>query len=86
MSTPSVPMDSSRDGAAPVSYTHLDVYKRQITVHINIARSADEAERQSRGENVLTSQFEEERAMDAAAAADLLEGGAGQVEHVTEEA
>jgi large subunit ribosomal protein L9 len=56
-----------------------------ITVNINIARSADEAERQSRGENVLTSQFEEERAMDAAAAADLLEGGAGQVEHVSEE-
>ena len=56
-----------------------------ITVNINIARSADEAERQSRGENVLTSQFEEERAMDAAAAADLLEGGAGQVEHASEE-
>jgi len=57
-----------------------------ITVNINIARSADEAERQSRGENVLNSQFEEERAMDAAAAADLLEGGAGQIEHATEEA
>jgi large subunit ribosomal protein L9 len=57
-----------------------------ITVNINIARSPDEAERQSRGENVLTSQFEEERAMDAAAAADLLEGGAGQVSQVPEEA
>jgi large subunit ribosomal protein L9 len=49
-----------------------------ITVNINIARSADEAERQSRGENVITSQFEEERAADAEAMADLLEGGAGQ--------
>jgi large subunit ribosomal protein L9 len=49
-----------------------------ITVNINIARSADEAERQSRGENVITSQFEEERAADAEAIADLLEGGAGQ--------
>jgi large subunit ribosomal protein L9 len=49
-----------------------------ITVNINIARSADEADRQARGENVIASQFEEERALDAAAAADLLEGGAGQ--------
>jgi len=49
-----------------------------ITVNINIARSADEAERQARGENVITSQFEEERAADAVAMADLLEGGAGQ--------
>ena len=49
-----------------------------VTVNINIARSADEADRQSRGENVITSQFEEERAADAEAVADLLEGGAGQ--------
>jgi len=49
-----------------------------VTVNINIARSADEAERQSRGENVITSQFEEDRAADAEATADLLEGGAGQ--------
>jgi large subunit ribosomal protein L9 len=49
-----------------------------VTVNINIARSADEAERQARGENVITSQFEEERAADAVAMADLLEGGAGQ--------
>jgi large subunit ribosomal protein L9 len=49
-----------------------------VTVNINVARSADEAERQSRGENVITSQFEEDRAQDAVAAADLLEGGAGR--------
>jgi large subunit ribosomal protein L9 len=48
-----------------------------ITVNINIARSQDEAERQARGENVITSQFEEDRAADAEAMADMLEGGAG---------
>jgi large subunit ribosomal protein L9 len=56
-----------------------------ITVNINIARSQDEAERQARGENVLTSQFEEERAADAEAVADMLEGGAGQQEHAPAE-
>ena len=49
-----------------------------ITVNINIARSQDEAERQSRGENVIAAQFEEDARLDAEAAADLLEGGAGQ--------
>jgi large subunit ribosomal protein L9 len=48
-----------------------------LTVNINIARSQDEAERQARGENVITSQFEEDRAADAEAMADMLEGGAG---------
>jgi large subunit ribosomal protein L9 len=50
------------------------------TVHINIARSVDEAERQARGENVITSQFEEDRASDAQSMADMLEGGAGSHE------
>jgi large subunit ribosomal protein L9 len=50
-----------------------------IAVRINIARSADEAERQARGENVITSQFEEDQAAAAAAAADMLEGGAGKL-------
>jgi large subunit ribosomal protein L9 len=49
-----------------------------LTVTVNIARSQDEAERQARGENVITSQFEEERIAAEEAAADLLEGGAGQ--------
>jgi large subunit ribosomal protein L9 len=48
-----------------------------ITVNINIARSQDEAERQARGENVITSQFEEDQASAAQAAADMQEGGAG---------
>ena len=49
-----------------------------VTVTLNIARSQDEAERQARGENVISSQFEEERLAADQAAADLLEGGAGQ--------
>ncbi len=49
-----------------------------VTVHINIARSQDEAERQARGEDVIASQFADERAQDAAAAQDMMEGGAGQ--------
>ena len=56
-----------------------------VTVNINVARSQDEAERQARGENVLTSQFEEERAIGAEAIADLLEGGAGQQAPAVEE-
>ena len=51
-----------------------------VTVTLNIARSQDEAERQARGENVISSQFEEERLAAEEAAADLLEGGAGSIE------
>jgi large subunit ribosomal protein L9 len=50
-----------------------------VTVKINIARSQDEAERQARGENVISSQFEEDARLDAEAAADMLEGGAGSI-------
>ncbi len=51
-----------------------------ITVKINIARSADEAERQAKGENVITSQFDEERQAALDQAQDMLEGGAGSHE------
>jgi large subunit ribosomal protein L9 len=51
-----------------------------VTVTLNIARSEDEAERQARGENVIESQFAEERAAAEETAQDLLEGGAGQQE------
>ena len=51
-----------------------------VTVTINVARSQDEADRQARGENVISSQFEEERQAAEEAAQDLLEGGAGQIE------
>ena len=50
-----------------------------VTVKINIARSQDEADRQARGENVISSQFEEDARLEAEAAADMLEGGAGQM-------
>jgi large subunit ribosomal protein L9 len=56
------------------------------TIQINIARSKDEAERQARGEDVIASQFDADRALDAGAIAELLEGGAGQHEEVVEEA
>jgi len=48
-----------------------------ITINVNVARSQDEADRQAAGENVIAAQFEEDRLADEAAAADLLEGGAG---------
>ncbi|MHB8530405.1 MAG: 50S ribosomal protein L9 [Caulobacteraceae bacterium] len=57
-----------------------------LTVTVNIARSKDEAERQARGEDVIASRFEEERASTAAAAADMLEGGAGSQAPLAEEA
>ena len=55
-------------------------------VKINIARSADEAERQAKGEDVIAAQFSEERAAAEEAAADMLAGGAGQQENLGEEA
>ena len=49
-----------------------------VVVKVNIARSADEADRQARGEDVIASQFADARADDVAAAQDMMEGGAGQ--------
>lgn len=49
-----------------------------ITIKINIARSADEADRQARGENVVATQFDEQRQAAADQAQDMLEGGAGE--------
>jgi large subunit ribosomal protein L9 len=49
-----------------------------ISVNVNVARSTDEAARQARGENVLLSQFDEDRAMAQQQAEELFEGGAGQ--------
>ncbi len=51
-----------------------------VTVTLNIARSQDEAERQARGENVIDSQFEEDRLAAEEAAQDMLAGGAGSHE------
>lgn len=57
-----------------------------VTIQVNVARSKDEADRQARGEDVIASQFDADRALDAGAIADLLEGGAGQQQEVPEEA
>jgi large subunit ribosomal protein L9 len=52
----------------------------EVSITINVARNADEAERQARGEDVVNAAFEEDRALEAEAAQDLLEGGAGSAE------
>ena len=49
-----------------------------VSIKVNVARSQDEAERQAAGENIIAAQFEEDRLADEAAAADMLEGGAGK--------
>ena len=49
-----------------------------VTVKINVARSADEADRQARGENVIASQFDDDRLAAEQQAKELFEGGAGQ--------
>ncbi len=51
-----------------------------VTVTINIARSPDEADRQARGENVIASQFDDDRLAAEQQAEALFEGGAGQQE------
>ena len=51
-----------------------------ITIKVNIARSQDEAERQAKGEDVIRSQFDDERQAAEQSAQELLEGGAGQQE------
>ncbi len=56
-----------------------------ITVNINIARSQDEAERQAKGENVIASQYDEDVALAAEAAADMVEGGAGRQDGLGDE-
>ena len=47
---------------------HAEVY---ASVKVNVARSADEAERQARGENVIASAAEADRAQSEAAAKEL---------------
>ncbi|WP_297799346.1 50S ribosomal protein L9 [uncultured Brevundimonas sp.] len=56
------------------------------TVKMNIARSAEEAERQAKGEDVIAARFDDERAAAEEAAQELIEGGAGQQEGFGEEA
>lgn len=71
-------------GVHPVKVRlHAEV---SVTVNINIARSVDEAERQAKGEDVIATQFDADRASEATSAADLREGGAGQQQAFAEEA
>ncbi len=56
------------------------------TVKINVARSADEAERQAKGEDVIRSAYEEDREAAAEQARDMVEGGAGQQDGLGSEA
>ena len=56
------------------------------TVTINVARSADEAERQAKGEDVIKSAYDEDRNLAAEQASDMREGGAGQQDGLGSEA
>jgi large subunit ribosomal protein L9 len=56
------------------------------TVKINVARSADEADRQAKGEDVIRAQFDDERLAAEQAAKDMIAGGAGQQEGLGQEA
>ncbi|HEY0102450.1 MAG TPA: 50S ribosomal protein L9 [Brevundimonas sp.] len=58
----------------------------QATVKINVARSADEAERQAKGEDVIKSAYDEDRNAAAEQARDMVEGGAGQQDGLGSEA
>ena len=50
------------------------------TVKINVARSVDEAERQAKGEDVIKSAYDQDRAEALETAQDMIAGGAGQQE------
>ncbi|MBU2271894.1 MAG: 50S ribosomal protein L9, partial [Alphaproteobacteria bacterium] len=56
------------------------------TVKINIARSADEAERQAKGEDVIKSAYDQDRAEALEQAKDMVAGGAGQQDGLGSEA
>ena len=56
------------------------------TVKINIARSAEEAERQAKGEDVIKSAYDADREAAAEQAQDMIAGGAGQQEGLGSEA
>ena len=56
------------------------------TVKINVARSADEAERQAKGEDVIKAAYDEDREAALEQAKDMVAGGAGQQEGLGSEA
>ena len=55
-------------------------------VMMNIARSADEAERQAKGEDVIKSAYDQDRAEALEQAKDMVAGGAGQQDGLGSEA
>lgn len=57
-----------------------------VTVTVNIARSPDEADRQARGENVIASQYDDDRLAAEQQAREMFEAGAGQQEGLGSEA
>ena len=54
-------------------------------INVNIARSADEAERQARGEDVLVTAEQKERQEEAETKAEFFDEGAGEAVETTEE-
>ncbi len=68
--------------AVPVRL-HAEV---SASVTINVARSAEEAERQAKGEDVIKSAYDEDRNLAAEQARDMVEGGAGQQDGLGSEA
>ncbi|MDP3405391.1 MAG: 50S ribosomal protein L9 [Brevundimonas sp.] len=56
------------------------------TISMNVARSAEEAERQAKGEDVIKAAYEEDRNAAAEQARDMVEGGAGQQDGLGSEA
>ena len=56
------------------------------TVTMNVARSAEEAERQAKGEDVIKAAYDEDRELAAEQARDMVEGGAGQQDGLGSEA
>lgn len=56
------------------------------SVKINVARSADEAERQAKGEDVIKSAYDEDRNAAIEQARDMVQGGAGQQDGLGSEA
>ena len=58
----------------------------RASVKINIARSADEAERQAKGEDVIKSAYDQDRAEALEQAQDMIAGGAGQQDGLGSEA
>ena len=72
-------------GVFPVRVKLHPEVDAKITVKMNVARSADEAERQARGEDVLATAEQIERQEEAESKAEFFDEGAGEAVESTEE-